>query len=225
MPKVSKIKVHIRKDSTDFFYNLEVFYQTKQKFFAVLPTEFDGAIDILEADQLAEYSISHLRKGWLVTAETEANVSTRARKALQFLLDNAIKERPVIAIRFEEHGDPDNQVANDGQAFPAIGIEMEIDYCIEQRLGDQIKYVQRYLHNWHHNEDRLVEQKIDVSTWGGRHYVILDDTPENRDAISQLYSALRHIHAKLARMAESSDSFAKWISILQPGQQLLTYEE
>lgn len=221
MPKISTTNVRIDTEAGYVNYSITVNYTTTHGFYIPIPEEFSHIFDMAPEEQQKEYGLKNIRRGKYnngdlicraVAGESENQALQFFRAAVTYFATNTVQCRPVIIVTFNREGRP-GKTDHGGMSFEDIGIKMGIDYAVEHKIGDKVKFLQEYKTHGNYDVQNLVRIK---DRWGSE-ISIIDDTPANREYLERIYGALGQLQEQLMKLGKSDVLLAA----IAEGQKLL----
>lgn len=208
MPVITKTHISLRYEGDMKHFVVTVMYNQTLHFYIALPDQFsERAAHLTEAERKQLFlceryggrpTVTNLTKtDYVIIGDTEANVIALTRTALSYLLDKAVTKRNVILVMFignqtTQYGD--HQSNNE---HPPLGLQLSITYCVETSLGTEKIY-------------KMVGRPHAFRPW--RTTTAIEDTPENRLAVEQLYQALQNLIEKLKNVVGTTETLQNFIS-------------
>lgn len=219
MPKISNNRIEVRHEERREHFDIEINYNQDHHFYAVIPSAFDKAFDLMtEEDRkkyYAERSYKSKRAAFnsdreykrIISAPTEAEALSRMKVLCKHLISHELRVRNVIILRYREantnyHGERYNH------EHPQVGMMLSLLYCKESSMagGKPQYYTEREIGI----DRRKVTESVSM-TWENNARVI-DDTPENRAFLENLYGAFVQLKKKLDEFCGSTEALLELIA-------------
>jgi hypothetical protein len=223
MPKIGKRYIRLNHDNVSVLgYAIDVNYSTEYLFYAQIPQQFDEVFDTLKKDELLPFR-GHKKHKWkhgqgpytrIVKADSEDLLEKQMKAFIIFLLEKDIKKRDVILVYCDNDLDP----SSPQDLWPRIKLGFGIKYCEEISSGkNDPVYQRKFKREWFGKEEEVIE-KMDVGSYKYRDCTIIDDTPENREALEGIYKAFKKLIEKLSDYTSTPE---KILSLINSKQKLL----
>lgn len=215
MPKISKNNIEIRTSDINKYYDVVVHYNQSNLFYSEIPHEFSEIVNHLEDKELTDLFMykekikgtSPSRYRFIITAGTETECLTKVKECLSVLVPKNIKKRNVIILDCNtlNSGFLTNPPQTD---FPKANLSLELIYAVETFLDNKKVYSQ------YRTYDAFGEQRVQRKElhFGRANITIIDDTPENRAALENIYNAFILLRKKLSEYTQSPEKLMELIN-------------
>lgn len=193
MPKIKKHRFSVSTETGDRSFEVDIHYEEEQ-FYVLIPDEFEETIAAMSKEHRNTNHIDYWRRGrnngkYVVIGVSESELTKKASTAFHSLAESSISKKEIIFIEYKSTRREHARHIRNGR-IQKIGVEFEYTYCTEVSVGQEKSYwlFTRDKSLWSNEEDRITREKISVSH--GSKYTIIDDTPQNRAMVEDLYSRL-----------------------------------
>lgn len=220
MAKISTFKGTLTdSSSSQHSVTFDIFYTSKEGFFAVIPEQYKSIIDTLglpESSVFKRYKSRsdrfHERPNYdyIVHGSSEQIAEDKTKDILRKVLGASTVERRVIMIYYEARiGDRFSNVNTLNSAHPMLNSSYGLCYAVEvmSSTGAEPQYFVETTHP-HPSEGSKV-RRSKVYTRGA--YVLIDDTPENREFLEKLYTMLQNLNTRLADFMRTTEGLTNFI--------------
>lgn len=234
MPKISKKTLKVVANGLAFYQDIDIMYNGDHGFYAVVPEEYKAAFDLLYEDdrKVKKFFLSMASKGFsltkrIIAGSSEADLIERLKAFFEYCKTESATSRPVICVFFK--AEKEERQDSDLKDLKFDDLEMSFGFCyaMEESLGGakphyNIVYKEKRRH-WmsddEKNDLRLMRQEVSFPyNWNKNDRLILDDTPENRAFLEELYRAYSTLRTKLAGFMKSKKSL---LELIESKQKLL----
>lgn len=193
----------------------EIYYNQKDGFYALLPPQYNANYDMLDADNQKKFSVKNIYKGKYsftskdfkraVSKHTERECEESMKELIRLFLNSAVTKRNVIILFFS--GSTGKKEDNFDR-FSQVSANMHFVYAVETKISDNQPVYNVEFGN--------ATSRVDMGRYNKP--IILDDTPEYREFIESLYSAMNKLVAAMGDFTKTRESF---ISLIESKQKLL----
>lgn len=232
MPHISNNKVKIYHKEIVKPYKIAISYNQDFLFYAKIPREYEQIVHHLTNEEMKTFSIEKwpnksaqhrsyeaesINYEAIITAENEGLCLSAMKKLLEFLIDKAIVQTKVIILFFN----PDNTTRYNNHRFnpgnEMIGMQMGLTYAVETVVGE------KRIYSTYREYEAFGEKKIDRKELNlyDNAATIIPDTPENRETLEYLYTALKALKNKIAGFTKTPE---KLLEFIQSNVKLLSNE-
>lgn len=215
MPKISKNSVRVvHKDMTRYF-DIEIFYNQKYKFYSPVTGDFKQTAELLiRGKENQKFNVEWFCRSRfgnpeypIICGESEDKCLASMKEFIRFALDEVIEKRNVIIVYVGQTHYCDYKTTEKfDKHFPKIGMNLGIDYAVETIAGDNKVYNQY---------GPLTDEGESISRTEirlhGDGYTIIDDTPENRKALETIFYAYLELIEKLKDITSTPKSLCGFI--------------
>lgn len=218
MPKIRTIDVKYMADDNEHVMPVNMMYDTGMKiFYIVAPEAFKEAIRTMSDELKEQYHVNSgqgLRgvHGWVISHESESVITNELRFLFHYC-GNAIKKvRNVIVVWCKGQSNEDTQNWNTvGSNKQRLELKQSFKfvYGVETKIGDG-DAVYTY-------QNITYSNTITVRGYN-ESAVIIDDTPENRAFLENVYDKLDNLILNLQKFFDSPESV---LQLIQSNQKLL----
>ena len=221
MPKISK-KEHSIFLGDQKFHRLtfEIMYNQKHLFYVKVDEQYNDIIsseigldggDVLTPIYKNGYGyIGEKPTHYIVKSDTESGVEKKTVDLYKTIIGKTLTKRPVIAILFR-HSRVNYNSMRYNKEHDVIGFNFGLLYCIEQKTqGGQPDYYT----SWQYKEGSTNYTRCYLSDC-----TVIDDTPENRAFLEDLYNKIKNLETALSNFLPKEDVLLSIISkgLLQIG--------
>jgi rRNA-processing protein FCF1 len=214
MPKIRTYTVTYTVSPNRHSMDVNIMYDTGAKvFYVAIPNSFKNAINTLPAESKEKWNINNaiaLRgvNGLAIIHKNESEL-IEGLEDLFYYCGNAIKQvRNVIIVTSDSKSNSDSKEwDNMGCNIERFKLKQEFSFvlAIETKVGEG-KPIYTY---------QGVTYTNTISTYSGTHggrSIIIDDTPENRAFLEDVYSKFDSLIVNLKKFFESSDTILELIA-------------
>lgn len=226
MPKISTNNIRVFNDNINETFQIEVNYNKDNLFYAVVPEQFNEAWDHLSEAEMKEFKTQKLHKSKhsmfsggqfkrIVSDSHEAECIESMRKLLQKLIKECIVKKDVIIVFYNPKDNCQYGNFEENKQHPQIGMQFSLTYAQETSVGNGKKIYNVFRHYKSGiTEERDETSRREVSVWGG-NYTIIDDTPENRIFLEDIYFKLNNLKLALTEYTKSPETLVQLIESKQ----------
>lgn len=204
--KVGKYWADVDTSGITKYYDLDICYISGFGFFIQIPDELQKLVEYLTEEERTKFLIKQYQHShsydpsdpFRVTHNEEHMVTYRIKEVLRHLLKQSVSTRNVIVVHFERI-EP-RQHMNDfhsNNEHPRVGLALAIAYGVETHIGEVKSYSR-----WS-NGPKICAAK-DAK-------IVLDDTPENRSFLEDLYSKIELLTSKLEDLTNTPERLLGFI--------------
>lgn len=225
MPRISTkqvVRVRDDKNGIDKGYLVDTHY-TKGRysndepyFFIYLPNEHLDGFEHL-SDSVKEKL--HATSVWIsqkrshcpiVKGDSEAEVISRMAELIKVIMTAKIKRRDVIILEVEIEGE-NNSWKRYEPGMERIGMGLGVFYCQEVKAGSApATFYKKVGQDDEEEEERGRMVKVDLDD--DDPIAVIDDTPENRKFIEDLYTAFKVLVSKMKKHTKTAKSILSLIA-------------
>jgi hypothetical protein len=231
MPKISKKTIKLIVNGLAFYQDIDLMYNADHGFYSVVPAEYDATFDLIYDDEKKreKFSLSKASKGYdrskrIINASLETELIESLKTFFEYCKTSIAKSRPVICVFFKS--DKEEREDGDLKGLKFDDLEMSFGFCyaMEESIGGakpHYNMVYKQSAYWADKEDRIVRQEVSFHyNWRAnkQEKLILDDTPENRLFLEELYRAYSTLRTKLSGFMRSKKSL---LDLIESKQKLL----
>jgi len=223
MPKIRTVKItaHWETETRDF--EVAVMYNSKYGFYIEVPEPLLPVSEFLTDDEIAKYSVSYVRGQSVsincknsgnpcVLCALETDALDKAKWLFTHLAKNSIKLRDVIIVHFDDKSEDSRFSNNETNAeHPKQGFTYGLCYCVEERVGTtgDSKYY-RYIHEPAQQYFKEQNYKRELRLYN--QFIVIDDTPENRELLEHTYRLYSELKSKLKLFLTDKDQLLTLIA-------------
>lgn len=224
MPKIStnNIRIYTKKINEDF--SIEVHYNQDNLFYAVLPERLNEAWDHLTEEQKKEFGASQYFKSMrdrmngtnfkrIVSAANEGECLIAMKKVIESLIVSSIITRNVIVVFCNPKDNCQYGSFQENEHHPQIGVQFSLTYAVETRVGNG-KNVYNIFKTYTGLRDEVETTRRELNFYGP-NYTVIDDTPENREFLENVYSKLVALKDALKEYTQTPESLLQLIASKQ----------
>lgn len=224
MPFISNNKEIIYHNDIKINAEIEISYNQRYGFYALLPPEYNTQFDLLDDIKKKEFKALHVLKSKYshsdfkraVSCDTESATLTMMKDFIKYLLTSKVEKRNVIIVGFKGNIENTHPIYSTYK-FPAISMSIDFVYCTEVTVPGN-KPVYNIYGERENNYGEKTPFKEEVR-FGYRHKsLIIDDTPANRVFLENLYGAFGKLITKMNEFTKDSDSL---LTLIASNQNLL----
>lgn len=233
MAKISNKTMTIRNGDVDELIQYRTFYTAGYGFWAELPgtvAETFDQLDDKEREQLfgdkryaRKYAASNEPHKRVVYGDTEVELDTRMKAMVTHLLTLSVIKEPVIIITFDgddkEAERRKDREPKDPNHLGEVSLSLELKYCHRVTTSTGTAKFYEYREQDWHGEKEIVRHSVHVNTNWRSDDRIIADTPENRQFLEQLHTALGTLVKKLKQFTATPEDIQK---VIDARQKLLT---
>lgn len=205
-------------------FEVTLMYISGTGFYIEVPGELQPVAKFLSDEEIIKYKVSWLRgrnsvsinnKGNSVVclSDKESDCLETSRWLFTHLCKNSIQMKDVIVVHFDDKGS--NSKYTNGEynaAHPVDGFTYGLTYCSEERVGElgKAKY---YKYTFKPAETYFKESttKSELRLYGS-NYIVIDDTPENRELLEHTYRLYIALKLKLKKFLGNKDELLTLIA-------------
>lgn len=206
MPKISRKSVFIRTDSYDKRFEFDIHYNSNNGFYAIIPEEMKSKYVLLPEEAKGTHKTKlffpkkHGPVYTITCADTESACENQMVVLLKLMLSLSVEKKPVILISFATRsGSSSSNGFKYNEEHNLLNMSLGITYAIKSSVGNESKY---YTPKGSHIT--MPYRASDV--------VIIDDTPESRQFLDNLYDAFRVLSVKLSNFTFNAETLQNFIS-------------
>jgi len=233
MPKIGSRKISFRHEGILITHEVTIWYDSEYQFYIPLPSEYWDPFDMLDTDERKKFYLewkgktkgsrdaNDYRSRRIVSDVSEAGTFAAFEKFVKYVADTKMERRAVIIVQFEK--DSDAREEND-TIKPKISMHLGLNYCIETKLpGREPKYYRHWDQADYFDEKvNHMKEEVNVRGWRGSQDVVIDDTPDNRAFLEEIYKAYRLLIDRMGDFTKSSEAL---IRLIESKQKLLPVSE
>lgn len=216
MPKIRTVKVTARWETETRDFEINVMYNSKCGFYIEVPEPLIPVSEFLTDEEIKKYSVSYVRGQTVsincknsgfpcVLCDLENDALDKAKWLFTHLAKNSIKLRDVIIVHFDDKGE-DSRFSNNetNTDHPKQGFTYGLCYCTEERVGETggCKYY-KYIHESAKPSVKEHNYKRELRLYN--NFIIIDDTPENRELLEHTYRLYSELKEKLKSFLTDKD--------------------
>lgn len=213
MPKISKENIRVDTKDTNHTFEITVNYNKDHHFYATLPDEVIDSFNAMNDTERKKiggftfYKPGERHGGTgrpAISSATHEKLIQDMKKAIATLFEVSLIKRQVIVIDFNsERG----YSRSGGYTHEPTGFSLGLTYCTEVRVGAKDPKFYKYDKDYW-NEDR----KTEVYISSRKDAAIIDDTPENRKFLEDIYKAVKILGSKLQKYTKNDKSIMELIT-------------
>jgi len=214
MPKISKNEVTISVGGLHTRHEAQIMYNQAHKFYYVIKEEHQKPAEMADDAKRESWHVKRARlKGRsgnftnIISADTEAKVLEGAQGFLRYATEATIVEEDVIIVIYNPEFKTNFHGLGYNDDHPQIGMKLGLLYAVKSFIGEKAFY-----YKVNSRGDRK-----EIRLWN-EMTTELQDTPENREALEQLYAAFKNLNEKLSEMTKDSGVLQNF---LESGMKLL----
>lgn len=215
MPKISKKEHNIYINDNKFHtLSFDIFYNQKNLFYVTIDEQYNEILfslkDKIDVPVTSIYgagyhNMSDKPVSYIVKGDSENKVEELVLKLYREVIGKTLTERPVIAVFFRNDRTNYNSMKYN-QEHDVLGFNYGLLYCIEKTVqGGKPDYYTTWVSPM--NEADIHYQRAYLSDC-----TVIDDTPENRLFLEDLYSKIKNLQKALSKFLPSPELLLSTIS-------------
>lgn len=225
MPKIRTVTITASFITDHREFEVPLMYISGTGFYIEVPDELQPVAKFLSDEEIKKFKVSWLRgrsvsinnKGNSVVclADNESDCLDTSRWLFTHLCKNSIQMKGVIVVHFEDKGS-NSKYTNDeyNEQHPVDGFTFGLTYCSEERVGEtgEAKY---YKYTFKPAEQYFKESTTKRELRLYNNFIVIDDTPENRELLEHTYGLYAALKLKLKKFLGNKDELLNLIALNQ----------
>lgn len=223
MPKIRNVKITAHWGSETRDFDVAVMYNSKSGFYIEVPETLRPVAEFLTDEEIEKHSVCYVRGQTVsincknsgiacVLCDREADALDKAKWLFTYLAKNSIKLRDVIIVHFDDTSE-DSRFSNNetNKEHTKQGFTYGLCYCVEEKVGEigDCKYY-KYIHEpaQPYFEEKNYKRELRLYN----NYIVIDDTPENRELLEHTYRLFFELKQKLKSFLTDKDQLLNLIA-------------